>query len=492
MKLRANLLRAGVLASLLVAPSSAIAAPQRGSETDHAPATRESPVVIWPAMTPAGDQANPIAIHRPLQTEAVFDRAQELDATLRDGAQDLGYALRVSDPGPAPGHVRDQDLLDRAAQGDAADATAGTWVVSPRVEYSGNDDYVVRLVAVPPKGRELRVRVETVKGPDVAARGLVMLRDLLSPSTAAQASASEEQRERIDNQAGQGVMSPLRSQGRALLAVNGALFGAYVAFSIQRASGDDDPRVLYPLLALGTAGGLGAALLASEEWDISTGDAWVLSGAAWWGAGSGVMLANGFNVGPLTDRYAWGVGAGLGGLALGTFALTRSKMDEGDAVLVNSGAAIGFALGGASELFYRGTTNTSEVTPYTGAGLGAAIGLVGSGALASFVTVSPSRGLLIDLGTGLGGLAGAAAASPLVFENLNPGKSRAFIAITSGTALLGGGVAWFLTRNGDSEKSKPSPPASSAHLLPFGGVVGSSATPSGQVPAYGGGIRGDF
>ncbi|MEO8875769.1 MAG: hypothetical protein ABI461_09300 [Polyangiaceae bacterium] len=471
----------------LAMPGIAQAAPPRAAAHE----THESPVVIWPALTPVGDQGAVAAVHRPLQTEAVFDRAQELDATLRDGAQDLGYALRVSDAGPAAGHMRDQDLIDRAAQGDV-DATAGTWVVSPRVEYAGNDDYVVRLVAVPPKGRELRVRVETVKGPDVAARGLVMLRDLLSPSTAAQASASEAQRERVDDQAGQGVMMPIRSQGRALLAINGALFGAYVAFSIQRASGSDDPRVLYPLLALGTGGGLGAALLVADDWDISTGDAWVLSGAAWWGAGSGVLLANGLNVGPLTDRYAWGVGAGLGGLALGTFALTRSKMDEGDAVLVNSGAALGFALGGASELFYRGTTNTSEVTPYTGSGLGAAIGLVGGGTLASFVTVSPSRALLIDLGTGLGGLAGAAAASPLVFENLNPGKSRGFIAITGGTALLGGGLAWLLTRSSDHEKPKPSPPVSSAHVVPFGGVVGASATPNGQVPAYGGGIRGDF
>jgi hypothetical protein len=303
---------------------------------------------------------------------------------------------------------------------------------------------------------------------------------------------SEEQREQVNPQAGQGVMGPLRSQGRALLAVNGALFGAYVAFSIQRASGNDDPRILYPLLALGTAGGLGAALLAGEEWDISTGDAWVLSGAAWWGAGSGVLLANGLNVGPLTDRYAWGVGAGLGGLALGTFALTRSKMDEGDAVLVNSGAALGFVLGGASELFYRGTTDTTVVTPYTGSGLGAAIGLVGGGTLASFVTVSPSRALLVDLGTGLGGLAGAAAASPLVFENLNPGKSRGFIAIAGGSALVGGGVAWFLTRTSDHDKPLVEKTPRSGHIVPFGGVVGSSATPSGQIPAYGGGLRGDF
>ena len=79
-------------------------------------------------------------------------------------------------------------------------------------------------------------------------------------------------------------MSPTRSPGRAVLAVNGAVFGAFVAYSIQRASGNDDPRVLYPLLALGTGIGIGSTLLASEEWDVSTGDAWVLSAGAWWSA----------------------------------------------------------------------------------------------------------------------------------------------------------------------------------------------------------------
>jgi len=64
-----------------------------------------------------------------------------------------------------------------------------------------------------------------------------------------------------------------------VLAVNGALFGAFVAYSVQRASGNDDPRVLYPLLALGTGVGIGTSLLASEEWDIGTGQAWFLAGS---------------------------------------------------------------------------------------------------------------------------------------------------------------------------------------------------------------------
>ena len=68
----------------------------------------------------------------------------------------------------------------------------GTWVVSARLEPAGSGAFVVRIVAVPPEGRELRVRVETVKAEDVAVRGLVMLRDLLAPTTRRPPPSSDE------------------------------------------------------------------------------------------------------------------------------------------------------------------------------------------------------------------------------------------------------------------------------------------------------------
>ncbi len=134
----------------------------------------------------------------------------ELDATLRDAVQDLGFDLYVADAGPAPGHTRDQDLVERAA-GSAANGTpeGGTWVVSPRIEAASGGDYVVRIVAVPPDGHELRVRVETVPADSVGVRGLVMLRDLLSPATAAQA-AVEQEREEAAQGFGAGDHAPVR------------------------------------------------------------------------------------------------------------------------------------------------------------------------------------------------------------------------------------------------------------------------------------------
>src|SRR5579872_1657967 len=131
------------------------------------------PVVVWPTLTPAGD-ATGAALHKPVPAsdKALFERSQELDATLRDAVQDLGFTLYVADTGPAPGRTRDSDLLRRAGSAaSSAEPDGGTWVVSPRVEAAGGDEYVVRILAVPPRGRELRVRVETVHADSVSARG---------------------------------------------------------------------------------------------------------------------------------------------------------------------------------------------------------------------------------------------------------------------------------------------------------------------------------
>ncbi len=414
----------------------------------------------------------------------LFERAQELDATLRDAVQDLGFTLSVADSGPAPGHTRDEDMIAQAAGAGASAADVGTWVVSPRIEPVGGGEDMVRIVVVPPRGRELRVRVETLTGDLVSVRGLVMLRDLLSPSTAEQVTL-EQEREKAGRGTAQGIMAPLRSQGRAVLAVNAGLFGGFAAFSLQRASGSTDPRVLYPLLALGAGVGVGGALLVADEWDVTTGDAWFLSAGGWWGAASAFLIAAGNNVQPIDDRYAWGVGGGLIGATLATFALTRTTMDDGDAMLVNSGGAVGLLLGGAGELLYRGVT-TAEGTPNTGMGYGTAIGLVAAGALATRVTVSPSRMLLIDVGVGGGALLGAAVGSPLIFQNATHANTRGWLSTTIGGSILGGVAAWWLTReSGSSGKA----------FLPGGptaGIIGESLTPRGSTPAYGVGWAGRF
>lgn len=481
---RAALVVAALL--LLGSPASAQETTKVDDGTSTTPIdTTEKSVVVWPTLTPAGDDPGQASIHRPTAGEgSVYTRSQELDATLRDAVQDLGFQLDVADQGPTMGHTRDLDLVERAAHSShhgGGPKDPGTWVLSARLEPLGGDSFILRVIAVPPKSKQLRVRVEKVSGPDVSVRGLVLLRDVFSAPAPAVVDTGAKPLESSST----GVMGPLHSPGRAVLAANAALFGAFTAYSIQRASGSEDPRLLYPLLTLGTGIGLGGALLVSEEWDIGTGDAWTLAGGGWWGTASGILIANGRHVSPLTDRYAWGVGGGLIGLSLATFSLTRGHADEGDAVLVHSGAAIGLGLGALADFYYAG--DIENRTPYTGAGYGAAVGLVAAGTLATFVQVSPSRVMLVDLGAGLGAAAGAAAGSPLIFEELTPGKTRGFLAATAGGTLLGGGIAWFLTRERRSAEK-----TSTTRVVPFGGTIGESATKNGAVPAYGIGARGTF
>ncbi len=451
-------------------------------------AQAKAPVVVWPTLTPAGDAPNGASLHRPepLADKDVFERAQELDATLRDAVQDLGFTLYVADAGPTTGHTRDEDLLARAARSAVDGQDTGTWVVSPRVESAGGGGYVVRIVVALPNGRELRVRVETAPAESVGVRGLVMLRDLLSPSAAAQA-ATERDREQAEAGTSRASTTPPHSGGRAVLAVNAALFGGFTSFSLQRSSGSTDPRVLYPLLALGAGVGVGSALLVADEWDITTGDAWYLSAGAWWGAGAGFLIAAGRHVLPLDDRYNLGVAGGLIGasIATATLALTRQPMDDGDAILAHSGAAFGLLMGGAAELLYRGRS-TMEVTPDTGAGYGTAIGLLGAGALATRISIPPSRLLLIDLGIGGGALVGAAIASPLIFQNATPTNTRGWLTATMAGSVAGGFATWWLTR--DTTPSRASsflPPGS-----PTAGIIGESLTPRGSVPVYGVGWAG--
>src|SRR3954470_22708606 len=101
------------------------------------PAIADKPIVVWPTLTPAGDDVGGTAVHKPGPSEgSIYARALELDATLRDAVQDLGYTLDVADAGPAMGHARDLDMLERAQHSSARSSSptdAGTWVVSARL-----------------------------------------------------------------------------------------------------------------------------------------------------------------------------------------------------------------------------------------------------------------------------------------------------------------------------------------------------------------------
>jgi len=270
------------------------------------------------------------------------------------------------------------------------------------------------------------------------------------------------------------------SAGRAVLALNAAVLGGYVGFSLQKASGADDERLIYPLAALGAGIGLGASLLVAEEWDIGVGDAWYLSAGIWWPAAGGLLLAQSYDV-EEEDRYIYGIIGASAGLSLATAALAvNGRMSEGGATIAHSGGAFGLALGGLGELLVRGETDT---TPTRGLGYGAIAGVITGGALATQLDLPTSRVLLVDLGASLGALGGAAAASPLLLveEESDPTRTRLWLSAIGVGTLAGGAVAYLLT--GDMAGTKATLPFS-PYALALPGSDGESRAELGLVGSW--------
>lgn len=371
----------------------------------------------------------------PENAEQLAKVARQVDAILSEAVQDLGLTLTVSDRSRAL--PTDDALVER---------THDSWLISPRVSLEGNG-VRLRIVAVAPGENVLRERSQRVDMQALEIRANVMMRDVVhsAHAIAEQTPQGPAPERTLDSDAP-------RSQGRAVLALNAAVAGGYVGFSLQRASGSVDARLTYPLVALGTGIGLGASMLVADEWDITLGDAWFLSAGAWWPIASGVLIAKSYNV-PKEDLYVYGLVAASVGVSLSVAALTLKPMSEGGAVLAHSGGAAGTLLGGLTEMAYRGST---DFTPERGMGYGAGIGVLTAGALATQVKVSSSRMLLIDLAASLGALTGAAAASPLLLvdEQESPTRNRLWLAgIATGT-VIGGSIGWLTTRGSTSKDEK--------------------------------------
>jgi hypothetical protein len=410
-------------------------------------------VVVLPAAPAA--RALPDA-----ELDELFPR---LDRLATEAAQDLGFSLALV-PRKERSVPSDEQLVVQAHE---------SWVVLPTLEREGRG-IRIKLVALSPGSHVLLTRSELSSSEDLDVRVAVMMRDLLQLRLA----PSEKPKETLplaDDQ----ETAP-RSAGRAVLALNSAVFGGYLGYSIQAASGSADERLVYPLAALGTGIGLGASMLVADEWDISVGGAWFLSAGLWWPTSTAQLLAANHGV-RKSERHVYSVVSGTAGAALAVAAMTLSDIDEGDAALVHSGGALGLGLGGLTQLFLEGRT---KQTPSGGMGYGGAIGALGAGVLATQVQVRPSRVLFVDVGATLGALAGAAAGSPLLLvdEDETKGRTRAWLgSIFTGT-VVGAGLGWLAT----SKASSPGPRAA-LPALPY-----AFATPEAQGARFETGLIGRF
>jgi hypothetical protein len=425
--------------------------------------------IVLPTVTPVSDCATCPPLHRPApDTErdlAAWGR--ELDGVVVDAAQDLGLSVDVS--GKTVEAPTDRTLVEQAAS---------DWVFSPRIAMD-RGLVVVRIVAVAPGSKVVLSRTETTKPADLDVKAVLMMRDLVGAATRPSPTAASE-----TAAAPSGVVHAARSPGRAILALNAAIFGGYVGFSLQRATGSNDARLTYPLVALGAGIGLGSSMIVADEWDIGVGDAWYVAAGMWWPALGALLVADSYR--DSDKRYLYGAGAAAGGLALATTSLSFGSIGEGGALIAHSGGAFGTVLGGISQLIVDGNTDS---TPTRGMGIGAISGVVLTGALARFYPAeAASRVLLVDLAVGLGGLTGAAVGSPLVFgEDVGPTRNRLWL---SGIALgmAGGAVVGLALFPRGASKAR-----GDFRAEPTAGVLCVVSDPDGTSrPVTGAGVRGTW
>jgi hypothetical protein len=197
------------------------------------------------------------------------------------------------------------------------------------------------------------------------------------------------------------------------------------------------------MVALGAGLGVGASLLVADEWDISEGDAWYLAAGAYWPGASGFLIAESYEASRDNQFLAGLVGATTG-VGLGTVALATGDVGDGGAVLTHSGGAFGMLFGAITEVAIEGSSDTT--TPTRGMGIGTGVGVLAAGVAATQVSISSSRMLLVDLSVSLGGLSGAALASPLLFaEEPNDTYTRLWLGAATAGAVAGGVIGWYAT-----------------------------------------------
>ncbi len=429
----------------------------------------ENDMLILPTVVATeGDCVSPKRNVLPPDPSIVL-MAKHVDTLLGDSVQDLDLSLEISPTARAA----DDEAKPPASDESLVSMAATRWVVSPRMMVQGSH-VELRLVAVAPGSRVIASRSQAIDSSNVDVRAVVMLGELVRAYRKGP-EASPAQPAPIEQ-----PHAPAKSEGRGILAVSTALLGGFTGYWLQRASGSNDPRVTYPLAALGMGIGLGASMLAADEWDISVDDAWTLTAGIAWPTASGFLIARGRNV-PVNDRYVYGLlGAGTG-LTLASVSISMHNATPGGAVMVHSGGAFGLFLGALTEWTWRGST---ESPPSTGMGVGAGIGVLAAGIAATQIDTTSTRVLFINLAASLGALSGAAVASGLLVADtgkLPLNQNRTWLVTVGSGTLLGGGVGWLLTRNMTSRSDEP---RRSLNYYPY---VGMSPVANSQSPTRGDG-----
>ena len=410
------------------------------------------------------------------QQATAGEQAQLLDKVLEDAAPDLDLTLVSQAPSLEPDELSEDSLPGLARN---------AWVVVPSLTLDAQG-IKLKLTAVAPGSRVLLTRVQRLQAPELELKAVVMLQELV------QAGREHESSGRPDTEAPPPALDQAPpSDGEAVLALNTTLFGGYVGFTAHRASGSDDTRLLYPLVALGAGLGLGASMLVADEWNVTEGTAWYLSAGLVWPTLAGISLAEGYDARP-EHRHLYGLLGATSGLTLATTMVSLHTTTPGQAALAHSGGAFGTLLGGLTEALVHPAL---EDPPLRGIGYGSAAGVLLAGALAPVVDTSSSRVLFVDLSASLGALTGAAVSAPVLLvgedvgDEVSDGRRRVLFASVMGGAVLGGAIGIWMTH--DDPPTRGSRPPYTAR--PEVGLIGMSEASDGTLlPLYGAGVSGTW
>lgn len=380
--------------------------------------------------------------------------ARHVDMLVANAVEDAGMdpELRIEVPGAA---AESGGCVDDAA---LSQISRQTQLIAPRLVLR-EGKLLLRIVSLRPGATVMELLAQEVTEKELDFRVVVMVSELLAPENRGGTAKPESSTKASSSPPaiGSPVIKP-RSQGKGVLALTGAVWGGAIGYSLQRSSGSDDPRLTYPLILLGSGLGLGAAMVASDEWDLSVGEAWYFNAGMLWPTASGLLLARSYEHNE-NRRYVYGLLGATAGAVLASTALSFSDdMREGGAVLTHSSGASGLLLGGLVDMIYH--DGTTDQVPYRGMGYGSGIGVLLGGLAATQVKLSSSRVLFIDLSAGLGALTGAAVGSPLlIFENdIVATRKQAWLGLIGAGAVVGAGVGWYLTRHWNLRDSDAPPP----------------------------------
>ncbi len=350
-------------------------------------------------------------------------------------------------------------------------------MVLPTLRSTPSGDVELRLALAAP-GWALDVRIERVARANLSVRAVVMLRAALAGHNRAPAVALAAPAPEV----------PRNLPGRITLTANATALGGLVGYSVERASGSTAPYLLYPLLVAGAGVGFGASYLASEEWEVGTGDAWYFAAGAWWPTLAGHLIFQGRFAATRadSDRWVFGlIGGGLGATIATLGLALHSPMSDGDAAIAHSGGGLGLLIGSLVELGARGDLRQ---VPFSGMGYGAGLGWLGAAALATQLHVDPLRVVAVDGGFAIGGLAGAALASPLLLGASSQGRQRAWVGVTAGSAVAGGAAFGAL----GAALLRPRRPEKPSAGMPVFGVIGESQAGAKSAPILGVGYAGSI